>query len=428
MAHDPFIMLSRRHILQAGSLGVGMAAVGLGAHAASAAGAAPVFAYVGTYSDGGKPWRGGRGLGVHQFALDSRTGALVPIAGASRAVPDAAAADGVARRNPASLARHPRLPLLYAANEVERGSVSTFRIQPDGTLAFVSEVPCAGQAPAFISVHPDGRFLFTANYGSGDVSVIALQADGVPDPALPAVVYSDRLACGAQTPCQAGADVVPASASVHEGFATSDHDGPHAHMVKADPKGNFVLVADLGLDRVICYRFDRATGRLSQPQTVAVAESAGARHFIFHPNGRWFYLVTEEASTIAFMRYDDATGVLTPVSETSILPPGFKGTSYASGICMLPDGQHFVALNRLHDSIALFGVDPGSGVPTLLREEWTRGNYPRSCTLDPSGRFLYVCHNKQGDNVTVFSVHHGDIRFTGQYVAVGSAAAIEFSV
>jgi 6-phosphogluconolactonase (cycloisomerase 2 family) len=198
-------------------------------------------------------------------------------------------------------------------------------------------------------------------------------------------------------------------------------------MVQSDPTGNFVLVADLGLDRVISYRFDRSTGVLSQPRSVAVSESSGARHFCFHQNGKWFYLVNEEASTIAFMRYDGSTGVLTPVSETPALPPGFKGTSYASGIRMLPGGQHFVSLNRLHDSISLFKINPRTGEPALVREEWTRGNYPRACTLDPSGRFLYVCHNKQGDNVAIFEVLKGDIRFTGRYVAVGSAASIEFS-
>lgn len=421
-------MPSRRQLLQASALASGLGALGLTASTVQAATAGPVYAYVGTYSDGGKPWRGGRGQGVHQFVLDSATGALKPIPGAPPAV--ASTGEGAKLRNPASLARHPTLPMLYAANEFEAGSVSAFRIGTgigaNGALSFVSEMPCGGKDPAYISVHPDGRFLFTANYASGDVSVIALRADGTPDTDRAAVVYKDADACGA-TACKPGADVVPAAARSHEGFATSDHDGPHAHMVHADPKGNFVLVADLGLDRVISYRFDRGTGVLSQPSTVAVSESSGARHFIFHPNGKWFYLVNEEASTIAFMRYDDASGVLTLVSETSALPKGFKGTSYASGIRMLPDGQHFVSLNRLHDSISLFKIDARTGAPTLVREEWSRGNYPRSCTLDPSGRFLYVCHNKQGDNVTVFRVKGGDIRFTGQYVAVGSAAAIEFS-
>ena len=421
-------MPSRRQLLQASALASGLGALGLTAATAQAATSAPVYAYVGTYSDGGKPWRGGRGLGVHQFVVDGATGALKPIPGAPPAV--ASTGSDAKLRNPASLARHPKLPMLYAANEFEAGSVSAFRIGTStgdrGALSFVAEMACGGKDPAYISVHPDGRFLFTANYASGDVSVIALRADGGFDSDVAAVVYKDAAACGA-TPCKPGADVVPAAARSHEGFATSDHDGPHAHMVHSDPTGNFVLVADLGLDRVISYRFDRITGVLSQPSTVAVSESSGARHFVFHPNGKWFYLVNEEASTIAFMRYDSATGVLTLVSETSALPAGFKGTSYASGIRMLPDGQHFVSLNRLHDSISLFRIDARTGAPTLVREEWTRGNYPRSCTLDPSGRFLYVCHNKQGDNVTVFRVKRGDIQFTGQYVAVGSAAAIEFS-
>ena len=416
-------MPSRRQLLQAGALASGLGALGLQASAAPSKGG-PVYAYVGTYSDGGKPWRGGRGLGVHQFVMNADTGMLTPIPGAPVAV--LGTGDDAKLRNPASLARHPTLPMLYAANEFERGSVSAFRIGTDGALAFVSETPCGGKDPAYLSVHPDGRFLFTANYASGDVGVIALRDDGTPDAGRPAVVYKDIDACGA-TACKPGADVVPAAARSHEGFATSDHDGPHAHMVHSDPKGNFVLVADLGLDRVISYRFDRSTGVLSAPCTVAVSESSGARHFVFHPNGQWFYLVNEEASTIAFMRYDSASGVLTPVSETSALPAGFKGTSYASGIRMLPGGQHFVSLNRLHDSISLFRIDARTGAPALVREEWSRGNYPRSCTLDPSGRFLYVCHNKQGDNVTVFRVKNGDIQFTGQYVAVGSAAAIEFS-
>ncbi|QFZ81360.1 beta-propeller fold lactonase family protein [Variovorax paradoxus] len=422
-------MPSRRQLLQVSAVASGLGALGLNSSMATTAQAAtsgPVYAYVGTYSDGGKPWRGGRGLGVHQFVVDGATGALKPIPGAPPAV--ASAGSDAKLRNPASLARHPSLPMLYAANEFEAGSVSAFRIGANGALSFVAEMPCGGKDPAHLSVHPDGRFVFTANYASGDVSVIALRTDGTFDTDRAAVVYKDVAACGAATPCKPGADVVPLIARVHEGFATSDHDGPHAHMVQADPAGNFVLVADLGLDRVISYRFDRATGALSQPSTVAVSESSGARHFAFHPNGHWVYLVNEEASTIAFLRYDGATGVLTLVSETSALPAGFKGTSYASGIRMLPGGTHFVSLNRLHDSISIFKVDARTGAPTLVREEWTRGNYPRSCTLEPSGRFLYVCHNKQGDNVTIFRVKkNGDVQFTGQYVAVGSAAAIEFS-
>ncbi|WP_237219131.1 lactonase family protein [Rhodoferax aquaticus] len=396
----------------------------------------PLFAYVGTYTDGGKPWRGGVGSGVHQFAVDPDTGALQRLPNAPvAALHDNSNAPAYADRNPATLARHPNtaLAVLYVANEFDgltgpntSGSVSAYAMGPNGALQFLAEVDCGGKNPAYISVHPEGRYLFTANYVSGDVSVIALRADGHFDSHRPARVYPNALCCGA-TPCAPGANVVPQAALDHEGFALSDHDGPHAHMVQADPSGNFVLVTDLGLDRVIAYRFDRDTGALSAPTSACVTESSGARHFIFHANGRWLYVVNEEASTVAFFTFDPGTGQLTWVSETSTLPAGFKGTSFASNIQMLPSGSHFVVLNRLHDSIAIFELDASTGAPSCLGEEWTRGSFPRSCTLDPSGRYLYVCHNKQGDNVTVFAVDGHRLHFTGQYIAVGSASMLVFS-
>lgn len=403
---------------------------------ASPATSSTLYAYVGTYTDGGKPWRGGVGSGIHQFVVNPDTGALTRHPSASAAVlHDNSDATAFANRNPATLARHPNpaLPVLYVANEFDAlagpnttGSVTAYAIGPDGALQFLEEMDCGGKNPAYISVHPDGRYLFTANYVSGDVSVMALLADGRLDTSRPAVVYRDADCCGS-TPCLPGANVVPQAALVHEGFALSDHDGPHAHMVQADPSGNFVLVADLGLDRVIAYRFDRDTGALSAPTSARVTESSGARHFVFHANGRWLYVVNEEASTVAHFTFDPQSGQLNWVSETSTLPPGFKGTSFASNIQMLPDGQHFVVLNRLHDSIAIFQIDPDTGAPRWLGEEWTRGSFPRSCTLCPNGRFLYVCHNKQGDNVTIFEVNGANVRFTGQYVAVGSASMVAFS-
>ncbi|MDI9335558.1 MAG: lactonase family protein [Gammaproteobacteria bacterium] len=417
---------NRRDFVKLGIATASVGLLGLNAVPAFSATSKGIFAYIGTYTDGGKPWRGGRGLGVHQFVVNQKTGALSSIAEEPLAVLSALG-DTAKQRNPAALARHPKLPLLYAANEFETGSVSVFRIKENGALSFVSEMPCGGKGPCYVSVHPDGRFLFTANYFSGDVSVIALQTDGTFDINRTLVVYQDVDACGVATPCKHGADVVPAMAKSHEGFATSDHDGPHAHMVQSDPEGNFVLVADLGLDRLIAYKFDRNSGILSQPTSVAVSESSGARHFVFHPNGKWIYLVNEEASSIAFIRYSARDGALELIRETSALPNGYKGTSYASSICMLPDGKHFVSLNRLHDSLSIFTINAQSGEPTLLRQEWTRGNYPRSCKLDPSGKFLYVCHNKQSDNVTIFRVRGGDVQFTGQFVAVGSASDIAFS-
>ena len=397
---------SRRTIIQAAAAASVMATMGA-ASAANRSGA-PVRAYVGTY--------GPKGKGIYRFAVDAASGRLTP-EGLAAETPNASWFELDAAQR-----------FLYAVNEVAdfnggtTGSVSAFSINPaDGALALVNSVSSAGAGPAHLSLHPGGAHVLVANYGGGNVAVLPIRADGGLSSASD--VKNDVDACGA-TPCAPGVD--GAEKAPPGSFAFSDHDGPHAHMIASDAAGRFVLVNDLGLDRTLVWRFDGQQGRLSQPRTVASSAGAGPRHFVFHPNGRWFYSINEEASTLAFMRYDAATGTLSPQDEVQTLPAGFVGTNFASEVLMSPDGRVVYCVNRLHDSIATFsiGVD---GRPTWAGEEWTRGSYPRSCSLDPSGRFLYVC-NQRSDNIAIFRVAGGGrLLFTGHYAAVGSPAMIGFS-
>jgi len=258
------------------------------------------------------------------------------------------------------------------------------------------------------------------------VAVIALNADG----SLGATtdVKADTTACSPA--CPVGA--THASNAPPGSFAVSGHDAPHAHMIQTDPAGKFVIVNDLGLDKTIVWNFDKTTGKLSNPKTVSSSSGAGPRHFAFHPNGRWFYSLNEEASTLAFMSYDAATGTLSPVQEVSTLPAAFVGTNFTSEVMISSDGNFIYAANRLHDSIAVFVVR-GTGEPRLIGESWTRGDYPRSFNIDPTGKFLYVC-NQRGDSVTTFRTAHDDnegdngeiLKFTGRYTAVGSPACVAF--
>ena len=173
-------------------------------------------------------------------------------------------------------------------------------------------------------------------------------------------------------------------------------------MIETDPAGNFVIATDLGLDIVIIWTFDRMTGTLLAPKTFPTSPGAGPRHFAFHPNGVWFYLLNEESSTLAFMRYNAATGSLQLVDEISTLPEGFVGTNFTSEIMVSPNGRFIYAANRLHDTIAIFSIKR-NGHPELIDEEWTRGDYPRSFNIDPTGRYMYVC-NQRSDAVTTFKV------------------------
>jgi len=162
------------------------------------------------------------------------------------------------------------------------------------------------------------------------------------------------------------------------------------------------------------------------PPAVKLPAGDGPRHFAFHPNGRWFYSLQEEASTLVVFDYDAAHGRLTAKQTLSSLPKGFAGTNFTSEVAISKDGRFLYAANRLHDSIAWFSIAAG-GTLTFAGEAWTRGDYPRSFTIDPSGRFLYSC-NQRSDAVACFRVNRqtGALTFTGHYTAVGTPAMVLF--
>jgi 6-phosphogluconolactonase (cycloisomerase 2 family) len=380
--------------------------------------AAPLVAYVGTFS---APLRDtlptqvdlppGNGRGIHLFRTDRATGALTPIDVVEMGT------------SPSCLALNSAGTRLYSANETDRvgddkeGSISAFAVNPtDGRLEPLNTVRSGGAGPTYVSVHPGGRHLLVANYFGGSVAVLPILADGrLGDP-------SDvKVDAGTIGPTRA-THAPPGS------FAVSGHDRTHAHMIQADRSGRFVLHVDLGLDTIFVWRFDNEHGLLvpNDPPSVSLPPGDGPRHFHFHPNGRWFYSIQEEGSTVVMFDYDSASGRLTERQSLSTLPPGFAGTNFCSEILVSSDGRYVYAGNRLHDSIAILSVG-ADGRLTLIGEEWTRGSYPRSFSFDPTGRFLYCC-NQRGDAITTFRVDGatGALSFTGHYTSVGNPSSIAF--
>jgi len=382
------------------------------------AGTSRLFAYVGTFSSPLKdvlPTQvdlpPGNGRGIHIFEVNRQTGAMTP-AGISEL-----------GTSPSCLAVSASGSHLYSANETDRvgsgaeGTVSAFRInRQDGSLRIQNTVRSGGAGPTYVSLHPSGKFLLVANYFGGSVSVLPVQDDG--SLGEPTDVKTDQGDIG---PTRA-TNAPPGS------FAFSGHDRTHAHMIQADPSGRFVIHVDLGLDRIFVWQFDAQNGKLSpaRQHAVALPPGDGPRHFHFHPNGRWFYSIQEEGSTIVLFDYDGATGTLTERQTISTLPPGYEGSNFCSEILVSGDGKFVYAGNRLHDSIGIFAVQD-DGTLKHVADEWTRGNYPRSFTLSPSGDFLYCC-NQRADHVTVFKVDRsqGTLQFTGQFVAVGNPSIVTF--
>ena len=371
-----------------------------------------ILAYVGTYSSPqGPEGSKANGQGIYLFEMNPSTGALTQRELTANS------------SNPAWLAFNPSRTHLFSANETNTfqgasaGSVSSYSIdRSSGHLTLVNTVSSEGGGPAHLSVHPAGKHVLVANYAGGTAAVLPIGSKG--ELGAPTDVKHDR---GESGPARA-ASAPPGS------FAISGHDKPHAHMIQADPAGRFVLHADLALDQIVIWKFDVGKGTLTpaDPPSSPVPPGDGPRHFAFHPNGRWLYSLQEEGSTLTLFDYDAAKGRLTKRAAISSLPKSFAGTNFTSEVMVSSDGKFVYAANRLHDTIAFFSIG-ASGVPKLVGEEWTRGDYPRSFNIDPGGNFLYTC-NQRSDAVCAFRVNRktGGLTFTGQYTPVGTPGIIIF--
>jgi 6-phosphogluconolactonase (cycloisomerase 2 family) len=375
-----------------------------------------LMAYVGTFSS---PLRDvlptqvdlppGNGRGIHIYEVDRKTGDL-----GERGLYEMGT-------SPSCLVVNSSGTRLYSANETDHvgankeGTVSAFEIDgATGSLRLLNSVRSGGAGPTYVSIHPSGKFLLVANYFGGSISVFPILADGKLGEATDVKVDEGKIGPTRATNAPPGS------------FAFSGHDRTHAHMIQADPSGKYVVHCDLGLDQIFVWKIDLTKGTLTEVDKVNLPAGDGPRHFYFHPNGKWFYSIQEEGSTIVLFDFDTAVGKLKARQTISTLPPGFAGSNFCSEILVSKDGKFVYAGNRLHDSIGIFAVGE-DGSLSYIGEEWTRGNYPRSFNFVPSGDFLYCC-NQRGDNIAVFKVDRtsGRLTFTGHYVGVGNPSIIVF--
>jgi 6-phosphogluconolactonase len=406
-------MITRRDLLQATSL---LAAPGAfpGTLRAAAAGPAPArtsvpaptsmqhfnYAYVGTYTPNGG--------GIYLFRIDPATGALTQM----QVIDDI--------RNPSWLVINPAKDRLYAVSEIDNfqgthsGAVVSYAIGADMQLKRLGAVSSGGTTPAHASVHNSGKFVFVGNYGGGNVAVFPVGPDGAlgePSDVRPSVGPRHHVRAAGESPGQ---------------FALSDHEGPHIHMVAADPSGQFVIANDAGLDLTLVWRFDAAAGRLLPAAVPAIPAPPGSapRHFIFHPNGRIFYNLYEHDANVAVYDYDAARGGLKLKQTVSSLPPKFQGSNLSSELVMTADGRFLYVANRLHNAVAIFAV-ADDGQLRSVSESWVHSDSPRSVCIDPAGTFLYSC-NQRGDCITSFHMNAstGALIFTGRFEAVGSPAVM----
>lgn len=324
--------------------------------------------YVGTYTDKDAN-------GIHVYRVES-DGALTKLF-ESPGLP-----------NPTFLAIHPSKKFLYAVNEIgtfggkPAGAVSAFFIHADGSLERINEQSSVGSGPCHIIVDRAGKHVLVANYGSGSATVLPINDDG---------------------------SLAPASSFVqHTGSGpdASRQEGPHAHSTTLSPDERYAYVADLGLDKLMTYRFDAGKGAIEAnvPDFTALHAGAGPRHFTFHPNGRWAYVINELDNTVVVYDYSAGTGALVVKQTIGTLPAGWKGTSYCADIHISPNGKFLYGSNRGQDSIVIFAIARTGGLLSLVGHQGEGIKWPRNFAIDPAGRFLYVA-NQNSDSIVAFEMN-----------------------
>jgi 6-phosphogluconolactonase len=356
-------------------------------------------AYVGTYTQS-LGHVAGKAVGIYIYDLDQSSGALRQIGVAPDVV------------NPSFLTVDRGGKHLYAVNELKDetgrsgGGVSAFRIDPaSGALTFLNQESSHGGDPCHVTVDATGSTVVVVNHENGTVAAYPVRSDGSLGPASDVFQH--------------------VGSSVHP----QHQRGPHAHSVNFDPTNHFALVCDKGIDKVMVYRLDRASGRLApnDPPSVSTHPGAAPRHLAFHPSGRYAYVINEIGSTLTAFAFDSESGALREVNTVPTLPADYSGRNSTADVRVHPNGKFVYGSNRGHNSIASFAIDESTGAVAPLGHTATQGAVPRNVNLTPTGELLLAA-NQNSDTIVAFAIDAttGALTPTGAVTQVPTPVCIHF--
>jgi len=309
--------------------------------------------------------------------------------------------------SPSFLAIHPTNKFLYAVGETgagkKAGAVHAFALDAKtGELKALNSTSSGGAGPCHISVDAGGKNVLVANYGGGSAEVVPIAEGG-------------KLA-------EPSCFVQHAGKSVNPGR----QEGPHAHSINLDPAGKFAVVADLGLDQVLVYKFDAENGRImpNEPRTLKVADGAGPRHFAFHKTKPFAYVINEMTCTINALNYTPE-GKFEIVQTISTLPHEVRQGYSTAEVQVHPSGKFVYGSNRGQNSIAGFRVDQETGKLTLIGHQGEGIKTPRNFAVEPTGKYLLV-GNQAGNTISVFRIDQktGELTLVGKPVECPSPVCL----
>lgn len=329
--------------------------------------ASGVEIWIGTDNSGDSPSEG-----VYHLSLNEATGEL-------SAATLAAKAD-----KPGFLAKHPKLDVLYSTSR--EGVVAWRIVRREGEPPRLEQMGArrSGDGSAsHVSVDRAGAVLFSAQYGGGSVASYPLKEDGAIGMRVSLLEHDEP-----------------------SGVVPDRQKECHPHWAGPSPDNQYVLVPDLGADRVYVHKLDAHSGRLTPHGSVATPPGGGPRHLKFHPGGRWAYVVNEMGMSVNVLRYDADKGELSLVETVPTLSQqqiDHESTNSGAEVRMHPTGRFLYVSNRGHDSVTVFRVDESTGRLTLVEVEPIRGAWPRNFGLSPSGKWLLAAGG-ESHTLAVFEI------------------------
>ena len=334
--------------------------------------------------------------GIHAYVFDTTTGKLKPIHRTAGA------------ENPFFLALSPNKKFLYSIHAKQFGGKENEQVAAyevvglTGELKLLNRQSAEGRAACYLDVDATGKAVLVANYSSGSVASLPINADG---------------SLGA-----------PASFVQHTGSSRDPkrQKEPHAHCIVVSPDNRYAYAADLGTDQILCYKLDPGTAKLTpnKPPFAKTPAGAGPRHLTFHPKGKRVYVINELLNSVTLFDYDAESGTLTEKQSISTLPKEFTGTSYCADLKITPDGRYLYGTNRGHDSIAAYRIED-DGRLSMIAIEPSLGKGPQNLAITANGEWL-LCANMPGKNIAVFKIDGktGRLKAAGDPISQTSPSCI----
>lgn len=299
---------------------------------------------------------------------------------------------------------------IYAVGEDEGKTSTANAIRFDKeqeTLTLLNSQPTDGAAPCYIQLSPSGKFVITANYFGGSITVFPLDKEGKLKPDTRLISF------------------------IGNGPDKERQNQPHVHCVEFTPDHKYLLANDLGTDQIHIFPVSEAmTDGVahslldeSKEYNVKVEPGSGPRHICFHPNQKYAYLINEISGKVITFSYEKGK-----LNTLQYIEADTIGANGSGDIHISPDGKFVYASNRLQaDGIAIFAVDQEKGTLTKAGYQLT-DIHPRNFIITPNGRYLLAAC-RDSNTIQVFNRDKvtGLLKDTGKSIKTDKPVCLKFT-